>query len=521
MRVFCSQHKTSFFTPRRNPIRCENRGHVLGEFIFHGDARAPVDTLWQYCCNCEHFSPIELTQSGLETCPACARRISQIYVCDQCFTASFESSTPTDAKNFTLTSDGAPQPSCGGCLQESSGELREHDCERLGARFTTALDSCPICLERVDVGPAFPAPVAQYLKKTKAASKSNVTFNYLTGLFVPVDDGEFVLVTDRNQSSRAVVVPRATRFESKADFYEFYQDYYHCRNVNAGEVHVIEPALVERSDDGWKLLSMGVLEIAGTPPLIEKPRRPAVVASQPPPETITVSRPEPANDPEPTVPHDVTTDRPPIFAWAVSPEPPEPSPTSSRLSLIALGVIGVLLVTLGAFLVKGLVSQFGPSADAQQVTANLHSQTDAAPKIESTTGATAESRPAKNQPTNTADEELQKLRERRIDASPSDRLTILRLCADTERQYPNDYRFPYERAKLAIDSRETKSHHEAFDALSLAAEEAIESNKAQEMLADLEADESGDFHKLAHGHHEWAQIMEALKRKDATLLTSN
>src|SRR5262245_14094758 len=130
MKVFCPQHKTGFFTPRRNPIRCENRGHLLGEFAFHGDAPATIETLWHYCCNCEHFFPIQLDQSGLEICPACARRITQLYVCDRCFTVSFESSTPTDAKNFTLTADGAPHPSCAGCLQESSGELREHDCER-------------------------------------------------------------------------------------------------------------------------------------------------------------------------------------------------------------------------------------------------------------------------------------------------------------------------------------------------------------------------------------------------------
>ena len=41
------------------------------------------------------------------------------------------------------------------------------------------------------------------------------------------------------------------------------------------------------------------------------------------------------------------------------------------------------------------------------------------------------------------------------------------------------------------------------------------------MLEDLEADKFGAFHKLSHGHREWTQVIEALKRKDATLLTSN
>ena len=189
MRVFCPQHKTGFFTPRKNPIRCENRGHVLGEFNFQGDANVRAETLWQYCCNCEHFCPIELDQSGLEVCPACNRQTSQRYMCDRCFTVSLESTDSIEAKNFTLTSEGAPQPSCPGCFQEASADLREHDCEKLGAHFITALNACPICLEHLDVGPVFPSSVAQYLKKIKAANKRNVTFDYATGLFVPLENG--------------------------------------------------------------------------------------------------------------------------------------------------------------------------------------------------------------------------------------------------------------------------------------------------------------------------------------------
>src|SRR4030095_13500160 len=146
MKVFCPQHKTGFFTPRKNPIRCQNRGHVLGNFIFHGDAGSPVETIWQYCCNCEHFCPLELDGRAQESCPACARKISQLYLCHYCFTLSFESSPLSQAKNFTLTFDGAPQPSCPGCFQECSGELREHHCDVLDARFVSALNACPICL---------------------------------------------------------------------------------------------------------------------------------------------------------------------------------------------------------------------------------------------------------------------------------------------------------------------------------------------------------------------------------------
>lgn len=585
MRVFCPQHKIGFFTPRRNPVRCENRGHVLGEFNFHGDAKMPVETLWQYCCNCEHFCPIELDQGGLGVCPACSRGISQRYMCDRCFTVSLESSTATQAKNFRLTSDGAPQPSCPGCLQESSGDLHEHDCEKLGPGFKTGLNSCPICLEHLDVGPLFPSSVTQYLRKTKTANKLNVAFDYTSGLFLPVENGEFVLVSNGSQNSRPFVLPRSPRFESKRDFYELYQDYYHCSNIDAGEVHVIEPAFVERVQAGWKLQSIGVLEIVGVqattdvipggiPPRTEFPVRersalfsacileePAAIEEQSaaihePPgvtcadcgarvqtgyafcwncghstepnaaapkqtkQTILSSHRVLANDDEATIQHEVAHVQPTIFSWA-APQPSESVSTPSRLKLIAIVVIGLLSVVIGGFLLKGLLSQFGRSAESQQVTSNLHTVPSAVPKVEPTVNATAEIKAASNPTINHAEEELRKLRERRMSASSSDRLTILQLFANTERQYPDDYRFPYERAKLAINGIETRSHDEAFNALALAAGTAIKADKADEMLKGLEADRMSDFHKLSHGHREWMQIIEALKRKDATLLASN
>ncbi len=66
--------------------------------------------------------------------------------------------------------------------------------------------------------------------------------------------------------------------------------------------------------------------------------------------------------------------------------------------------------------------------------------------------------------------------------------------------------------------RQSSSHDEAFSALSLAAEKAINSGKAHEMLDGLEADKTGDFYKLSHGHHEWTQLGEALNSKDKNLL---
>ena len=47
------------------------------------------------------------------------------------------------------------------------------------------------------------------------------------------------------------------------------------------------------------------------------------------------------------------------------------------------------------------------------------------------------------------DELLARLRERRLTASNSERPKIVEAFAKIERKYPRDYRFPYERAKLA------------------------------------------------------------------------
>ena len=196
MRVFCPEHKRGFFAPRQSPIKCENRSHVLGELDFEGEGKRPAEIRWQYCCNCEHFCPVDFDQFGLDRCPVCTRRSSLLYLCDRCHVMSFESNTPLETKNFTLTADGVPQPSCPGCLRSAAADLHEHFCDLLNTAFITALDTCPVCQERLDVAPAFPSTVALYLKRTRAANKVNVTFDYETESLVPVYDGEFVVVTN-------------------------------------------------------------------------------------------------------------------------------------------------------------------------------------------------------------------------------------------------------------------------------------------------------------------------------------
>lgn len=298
MRVFCPEHKRGFFAPRQSPVKCENRGHLLGEIDFEGEGRVPAEIGWQYCCNCEHFCPVHFEQGGLERCPVCTRRSTLFYLCDRCHVITFESNTPLQTKNFTLTAEGVPQPSCPGCLRSASTDPHEHFCDTLGAVFITALNTCPICEERLDVTPSFPATVAAYLKRTRAANKVNVTFDYETESFVPVEDGEFVVATNGDP---AVVLPRAPRFASRRDFYEYYQDYYHCPKPDAGEVQIIQPATVSATASGWKLESMGTLDV-----LLDQPKPKVLpvppVASQVAPPVAPPAKPAPVMREEVLVP---------------------------------------------------------------------------------------------------------------------------------------------------------------------------------------------------------------------------
>jgi len=107
MRVFCPEHKRGFFAPRQSPVKCENRGHLLGELDFEGVGNSPVEIRWQYCCNCEHFCPIDFDREGLERCPVCTRPSSQLYLCDKCHLVSFESNTPLELTPVTPDKDGA------------------------------------------------------------------------------------------------------------------------------------------------------------------------------------------------------------------------------------------------------------------------------------------------------------------------------------------------------------------------------------------------------------------------------
>lgn len=566
MRVFCPEHKRGFFAPRQSPVKCENRGHLLGEMDFEGQSKTPVQIEWQYCCNCEHFCPVDFDQYGLQRCPVCTRRSSLLYLCDRCHVISFESNTPLQIKNFTLTAEGAPQPSCPGCLRPASADLHEHSCDKANVSFVTGLSACPICEERLDVAPAFPSLVAQYLKRTRSANKVHVTFDYETGAFVPVEDGEFVVITNTDDP---IVLPRASKFSTKRDFYEFYQDYYHCQNPDAGDVQIIQPALVAPAGNGWTLEATGLLEVVR-----EQPPKPKPVAAAPPPSPVVAPKKEQPGartcpdcgsqieakyafcwkcgnpmgnerktptssgrkpgtllssaidlDDELTVQHEA---RPPLdpalFTWT-TPGTPQRTASATRgsvLKLMAIGGVAFLLLSLGMI---GLFRSDTQTASTTVAEPAAQPQAAQAPVTQPASFTTEVSRSAPAETTTqqaapvTPDEELKKLREKRMSASASERSKIFQAIAKIEKQYPRDYRFPYERAKLAVKGARRSSRSEAFKALNVAAEKAITTGKANEMLDGLESDKTGDFSEISQGRYEWSRIVAALKRKDTSLLS--
>jgi hypothetical protein len=87
--------------------------------------------------------------------------------------------------------------------------------------------------------------------------------------------------------------------------------------------------------------------------------------------------------------------------------------------------------------------------------------------------------------------------------------------AKAQAEFTWDYRFSYERAKLAVYG---KAHHdEAFYHLFRAAEIAIKNGDADRMIQALQNDGSGVFHPLTD-HSEWQTINNALKTKNSEMV---
>lgn len=94
--------------------------------------------------------------------------------------------------------------------------------------------------------------------------KPIIKLDPVRGLLVsdPEGTGHLVLVQDRNlNGGLSYIVPRITRFQTKEEFYNHYEQYYDCNLPAAGEVWLHRLAVVDRVDGGWRLRDKGLLEV--------------------------------------------------------------------------------------------------------------------------------------------------------------------------------------------------------------------------------------------------------------------
>jgi hypothetical protein len=116
--------------------------------------------------------------------------------------------------------------------------------------------------------PVFPVSADDYLQRIKTENRQGTVVrpDFQNGILVkdPEGRGELVLIEDPNLSGafqKLFVVPSVGEFQMKQDFYNYYDSFYHCDRPAAGNVWIINPAVVEKVNGGWQLREKGRLEV--------------------------------------------------------------------------------------------------------------------------------------------------------------------------------------------------------------------------------------------------------------------
>lgn len=110
-----------------------------------------------------------------------------------------------------------------------------------------------------ELEPSFPALASDYLSKTPNNKKKELESDFRTNLLIPALGGPFTLVEDDDGGGMGIVLPKP-RLQKSAEFSSYYKSYYFCDSPSAGEVYIIEPAIVSKNGAGWQLHKMGILE---------------------------------------------------------------------------------------------------------------------------------------------------------------------------------------------------------------------------------------------------------------------
>lgn len=253
IRVYCPIHKVNFVIAANATIECASGTHTLARGF-------PRETFWEYCCDCQHYRPIDGSGKGSDDCPICERKIVRRSVCAECKVISIESDDAGRRKAFSISGQGTVTPTCPGCLRRANRQSFEHHCQDFTLAFFTTRETCPFCEERLEPPPAFPCSVAAYLEKLPPSAVT-VRFDAESGLVQQSIGGGCYLVPVARDSALSMVIPKSESLSSKQDYYNSYYELFNCENPAVGEVMIQSAALVEVVEGGWQVREAGLIEI--------------------------------------------------------------------------------------------------------------------------------------------------------------------------------------------------------------------------------------------------------------------
>jgi formylglycine-generating enzyme required for sulfatase activity len=120
----------------------------------------------------------------------------------------------------------------------------------------------------------FPISAADYLEQMREFGKV-LRPDFQKGILVhdPSDKGEFILIQGEEMADKqqpSLLLPRVAVFQTKQEFYVYYERYYQCQKPSPGDIWIVDPALVDEVEGGWQLTKRGELEVR-KPPQVEEP----------------------------------------------------------------------------------------------------------------------------------------------------------------------------------------------------------------------------------------------------------
>jgi Double zinc ribbon len=151
-RIFCPVHEVSFAVEGTSKILCEVTGHSLATDFPNGE-------VWEYCCNCETFSPSRLCagEKAGNICFGCQNEIVKRFLCAECKILSFECDSKPKGQRFFISEQGIA-PACPGCnVVPRQEDVIGHDCREIETKVFTSRNKCLFCLENTKVDFVIPS----------------------------------------------------------------------------------------------------------------------------------------------------------------------------------------------------------------------------------------------------------------------------------------------------------------------------------------------------------------------------